>query len=409
MKLYYRAKKLNGEEVTGTHESTDRFALTRELKEKDLTVFFVSEKPLGAGQRKILSLSWLGFLFKHISLKEKIIFVKNLGVMIGSGLSLTRTLSVLERQTGSSYLRKIISDLNDKINGGQNLSTAFANYPNVFSEILVAMTAVGEETGKLPETLKTVSEQLTKNYELRRKVSGALIYPAIVIIAIVVIGILMMVYLIPSLTNTFKEMKVDLPFTTKMMIWGSDFFVNNLYLILASGGIFIVALVLFFRTKTGLIILDRLILTLPFFGHVTRWFNSAVILRNVSSLINSGVSMTKTIEITERVTQNHYYKQVMKEALIKVQKGASLSSVFNDHANLFPVFAIELTAVGEETGRLPEMLLQGAIFYEEEVEQVTKNISSVIEPILMIVIGIAVGFFAVSMLGPMYSLSSAIK
>jgi len=407
MKLYYRAKKSNGEEVSGIYESTDRFTLARELKDQNLTVFFVSENYRSdANKKKLFSFD---FFFKRVSLKEKILFVKNLGAMIGSGLSLTRTLAVLERQTAGAYLRKIIADLNDKVNAGQNLSGALSSYPNIFSEILIAMTAVGEETGKLPETLKIVSEQLSKNYELRRKVSGALIYPAIVISAIIVIGILMMIYLIPTLTNTFKEMNVKLPFSTQVVIWASDFMVNNLLLVLLSGGIAIVAIILFLRTKFGQKVLDRFILWLPFFGNVTRWFNSAVIMRNISSLVASGVSMTKTMEITERVTQNYFYKKVMREALIKVQKGSSLSSVFNDNAKLFPVFAIELTAVGEETGKLPEMLLQGAIFYEEEVDQVTKNISSVIEPILMIVIGIAVGFFAISMLGPMYSLTSAIK
>ena len=147
----------------------------------------------------------------------------------------------------------------------------------------------------------------------------------------------------------------------------------------------------------------------PFINNLTRQSNSATVLRTISSLIAAGVSMTETIEITARVVQNHYYREVLIEAYDKVQKGFSLSAVFAAHQNLFPIFASEMAAVGEETGQLPELLLKGALFFEDEVDQVTKNLSTVIEPVLMIVIGVAVGFFAISMIGPMYSLSNAIK
>jgi type IV pilus assembly protein PilC len=254
-----------------------------------------------------------------------------------------------------------------------------------------------------------VSEQLGKSYDLRRKIKGAMIYPAVIITAMVIIGILMMIFLIPTLTATFRELNVELPISTRIIIGLSEFMVNNIILVVIGLVALVAGSISFFNSKKGKRFLDSLILRLPVISDLSRKVNSAVVMRTCSSLISSGVSMIRTIEITEQVVQNHHYKDVMKEALEKVQKGISLSSVFNAHQNLFPIFVGEMTAVGEETGRLPDMMLKGAIFFEEEVDQVTKNLSTIVEPILMIVIGIAVGFFAVSMIGPMYSLSSAIK
>jgi len=271
------------------------------------------------------------------------------------------------------------------------------------------MVAAAEETGKLPEALKLISEQLEKSYALRRKIIGALIYPSVIVVAIVAIGILMMIFLIPTLSATFRELNVPLPLSTRLVIGLSDFLVNNILVVLAGLVLLIVFSLWWPKTELGKKIMSWLLLHIPFVNKLTRQVNSAVIMRTTSSLVSAGVSLTKTMAITEKVVQNYYYQQVMVEALDKVQKGISLSVIFSAHQNLFPIFASEMSSVGEETGKLPELLLKGAIFFEDEVDQVTKNLSTVIEPVLMIIIGLAVGLFAVSMIGPMYSLSNAIK
>lgn len=329
--------------------------------------------------------------------------------MLSAGLSLSRALSVLSKQTSNKYFKEIIDQVNEKVNKGDSFSRALASYPKVFPEVFVAMVEAAEESGKLPESLKLIAEQLEKSYGLRRKIVGALIYPSVIVVAIFVIGVLMMIFLIPTLSATFRELNVPLPLTTSLVIGLSDFLVNNLFLVLSLLLIIILGLVAFTQSKLGKLYSSALLLNLPFIKNLTRQANSATVLRTISSLISAGVNMTHTLEIAARVVQNHYYRQVLIEAYDKVQKGLPLSAVFAAHQNLFPIFASEMSAVGEETGKLPELLLKGALFFEEEVDQVTKNLSTVIEPILMIIIGVAVGFFAISMIGPMYSLSNAIK
>lgn len=397
---------MDGQEIAGERDAVDRFALARELRAEGLTVISAVEKNLDQKARRFSFNLTLG---RRVKLKDKIVFAGNLGSMLAAGLSLGRALSVLSRQTGNKYFRQIINNLGERINQGESLSKALSAHPKVFPEVLVAMVESAEESGKLPEALKLVAEQLEKSYGLQRKIIGALIYPAVIVVAIIVIGILMMIFLIPTLSATFRDLKVPLPFTTQLVIGLSDFLINNLVVVLSALFLATVLLLAFGRSTTGRRTFDYLILRLPFFNNLARQANSATVLRSASSLISAGVSMTKTIEITARVVQNHYYRLVLLEALDKVQKGFSLSAVLSAHQNLFPLFASEMAAVGEETGRLADLLLKGAEFFEEEVNQVTKNMSTIIEPALMVLIGLAVGFFAISMIGPMYSLSNAIK
>ncbi len=387
----------------GNREAADRFTLARELKAEGLTVVYTE---LGIEKKKN---SWNISFGGGVRLKDKIFFAANLSAMVGAGLTLLRALEVLEKQSSRKRFKEVIRGLSDQVKEGRPLSAALSRYPKVFPEVFTAMVATAEESGRLPESLKIVSEQMQKSYDLRRKVRGAMIYPAIIFSVMIIIGILMMIYLVPTLTATFRELDVQLPLSTKIVVGLSDFMVAHtvavvVILFALAGG-----LAIFWQSRSGKNMIDRLSLRLPVIGGLAKEVNSAVIMRTVSSLLSSGVSMTRTLEITERVVGNHLYKNVLKEALEKVQKGILLSTVFEAHQNLFPIFVEEMSAVGEETGKLPDMLLKGAIVYEENIDQATKNLSTIIEPALMVVIGAAVGFFAISMIGPMYSLSEAIK
>lgn len=403
MKFHYKAKKVSGEDLEGVKESSDKFTLARELRAQGLIV--VSAEPELAQSTKEKAV-WYQFL-RHVSLKDRIVFAGNLSAMMSSGLSLGRALSVLERQTKNKYFKEVIKSVGDKINAGSSLSSALSEHPKVFPEVFVAMVASAEETGNLPEALKIVSEQMTKTYELRKKVRGAMIYPAIIVTAIIIVGVLMMTFLIPTLTATFRELGTELPLSTRLVIALSDFMVNYFLLLVLALLTLVISLFYALKTERGREILGAVILKSPLFGDMSRKINSAIVMRTVSSLISAGVSMTKTIEISQKVVQNRSFRKVLTEAQEKIQKGIPLSEVFKIHEELFPIFVGEMTTVGEETGKLPEMMMKGALFFEDEVDQVTKNLSSVIEPILMVIIGLAVGLFALSMIGPMYSLSEA--
>lgn len=404
MRFHYKARNNNGESVEGVREAADRFALSRELKTEGFIV--ISAEAMDAKKNR-WSFRKLNNMFGRVSLREKIVFANNLSAMITAGLSLIRAVGVLERQTDNQYFQDILKVIGEKVQRGESLSAALAAYPKIFPEVFVAMVAAGEESGNLPGSLKVVSSQMTKSYELRRKIRGAMIYPAIIIGVIIIIGILMMVFLVPTLTQTFKELEVELPLSTQIVVAISDFMTANIVTSLGGLVVLAVAVVSYVRTSTGRRHWHYLLLHLPVISELTRKVNSAIIMRTISSLIQSGVSMIDTLKITHRVVQNTYYKSVISEAIEKVQKGVGLSTVLSGHEKLFPVLVGEMALVGEETGDLPSMLMNGAVFFEEEVDQATKNLSTIIEPVLMVIIGIAVGFFAISMIGPIYSLSDA--
>ncbi|MCX6713341.1 MAG: type II secretion system F family protein [Candidatus Vogelbacteria bacterium] len=397
-----KAKNASGEITEGVREAPDRFSLARDMRHEGLTVFFA--EPLQS--KKSFS---LGSLFKSVGLKDKIVFASNLSSMISAGLSLARSLEVLARQTTRPFFKGIIRDLLTKVNSGESFSSALADYPTVFPPVFSAMVAAGEESGKLPQALTIIKDQMEKTYELKRKVVGAMIYPAIIIVAIVAIAILMMTFMVPQLSATFNDLKVELPLSTRLVIGTSDWLTANIWLFLVGLVVLIIAVLAWLRTEVGQITVDRIVIRLPVLGNLVREYNSAVVMRTVSSLISSGVSMTESMLITGKILQNRLYRPVIESAAGEIEKGILLSAVLTGYPKLFPVLATELTEVGEETGDLPKLLAEGAAFYEGEIDQATKNLSTIIEPVLMVVIGIAVGFFVIAMIGPMYSLSSAIK
>ena len=270
------------------------------------------------------------------------------------------------------------------------------------------MVKAGEESGNLAESLKITANQMERSYKLKKKVKGAMIYPAVILSVMIVIGVLMMILVVPSITATFKDLKIELPFMTQILISASDFLKNNILLTLAGVIVVVSAMYLFLKSKIGKRLLDFVILKLPVIGDITRETNSARITRTISSLLSSGVPYAEAISITRDVVQNSYFKNILTDAIIAVEKGGAISSIFIGNTNLCPIFVAEMIVVGEETGKLPSMLMEVADYYEESVDQKTKNISTIIEPVLMVVIGLAVGFFALAVIKPIYSLTDSI-
>jgi type IV pilus assembly protein PilC len=217
-------------------------------------------------------------------MKDKIIFANNLSAMISAGLPLSRALSVMARQTSHKYFKKVLTEVEALIAKGESLSGALAKWPKIFPEVFTAMVAAAEETGKLPEALKLIGEQLEKSYALRRKIIGALIYPSVIVVAIVAIGILMMIFLISTLSATFRELNVPLPLSTRLVIGLSDFLVNNIFVVLAGLVLLIIFLLWWPKTGRGKKMMPWLLLHIPFVNKLTRQVNSAVIMRTTFSL-----------------------------------------------------------------------------------------------------------------------------
>ena len=400
MLFSYKAKLNSGELSEGTIEAVDRFVAARELRAHGQIPISITQGD------KITSIDltvYFNKFFGKVSLSEQILFTKNLSGMLKAGLSLYRALSVLQKQTKNKNMNRVLVELSTEINSGGTLSTGLAKFPRIFSKLFVSMTKAGEESGNLASALTEVGMNLDKSNSLNKKIKGALVYPGVIMSAMVIIGVLMFAFVVPTLASTFKELGVKLPTSTRAIIWIGEFFSNNLALtfIVLIGGVF--SFVKLVRASFMSRYVDFVILKLPVIGNITKELNTARTARTMSALLLSGVSISRALEITSDVVQNIYYKKVVAEAIKGIEKGVPLSQSFIDNPKLYPTMMAEMVQVGEETGKLSDMLLQVALFYEEEIENKTRNLSTIIEPVLMIFIGAGVGFFAISMITPLYS------
>ena len=398
----YQAKKITGEETKGTMEASDKLDLAHKLREEGYIPTFIREK-----NKKYRFASFLS-RFGIVSATDKIMFARNLGVMLSAGLPLTRALETLKRQTSSRFFSRTIISLTDDVRKGDFLSSAMNKFPKIFSKLFIAMVKTGEESGQLSESLKLTGLQLEKDYTLMKKVQGAMMYPAIILVAMVLIGIFMFIYVVPTLVSTFKELNINLPLSTQAIIFISDSITKHIYLFIGFFLSIIFFITWFLRTEKGRILTGSVFLKTPIISPIVKKINSARTSRTLASLISSGINVVEALTIAREVLQNSQYKKVLTMAISDVQKGVPMSNSFKKAKKIYPVLLVEMMAVGEETGKLSEMLERLAIFYEEEVAEATKNMATIIEPILMIFIGAAVGFFALSMIKPMYSMMNGI-
>ena len=396
----YTAKTVDGTPRSGELVATNEKMVAEQLRAEGLLVTSMQEvSDKEANKPKINFLD----RFSTIPLKEKLFFTRNLGVMIASGLSIGRSLTNLVAQTKNKRFQGILQQVYEDVQKGMSFSDALSKYPNVFGDLFVNMVRVGEIGGTLEESLRILTVQIEKEHNLRSKIRGAMIYPSVILFAMTIVGVLMLTYILPQITGVFDDMEVELPPMTQFVMALSDALKEHSLLILfllIGGGI---GMKYFLSTPIGKRTLSWLLLHLPAIKNIVIKVNTARFTRIYSSLLSSGVSVVDALDIVADTLSNVYYKEAIHEGRNRIQKGVDLSAVFESYPNLFPLIVTQMAKVGEETGKTEEMLLKIAEFYEEEINEITKNLSAIIEPVLMIIIGGAVGFFAVAMLQPMYS------
>lgn len=404
-KFFYTAKNVvTGESSGGEMEAKDEKSLAQDLRTQGmLLTSFKQEEAASSIQIKFFD------RFKKVPLKEKMTFTRNLAVMVSSGLTVSRAVQNLSLQTKNKTFKKILENVNSDLQGGKTLSEGLGAYPAVFNELFVNMVYVGEVSGNLEEVLDILALQLEKENDLLSKVRGALIYPAVIVVAMIGIGVLMLVYILPKITGVFKDMNVELPATTRAIMALSDFVRGHAFITIGAVIVLVIGTKIFAGTALGKRFFGLLFVHLPIVGNIVVKVNCARFARIYSSLLKSGVSVINALTIVSKTLSNVYYKDALSEAIAEVQKGVDLSKVIGKYPSIFPLLVTQILEVGEETGKTETVLQRLAEFYEEEVSQITKNMSSIIEPILMLLIGGGVGFFAVAMLQPMYSVLENIK
>lgn len=407
-KFTYKGVSKEGTPVRETVEAPDRYAVYDMARMSGNTVSSVEEKHALSLDR-FLNVEKINYFLSRVKSDELVALTRNLSSMIKAGLPLTRCLSVIERQSHNPRLQGVMKSIREDINKGKQFNETLASFPEVFSDLYVAMVRAGEESGQLSDALETLSIQMERSSTLKKKIKGAMIYPSIVIVIMIIIGVLMMIFVVPSITATFSKMSIELPMTTRILIGTSDFMSQHAALvILGMIGTF-VSLGAIFRTYYGKRVSHFVATRVPVIGTIVKEVNAARTARALSSLLKSGVDVIGAIKITQDVVQNLYYKDILAEAAVRVEKGQALSEIFIERTNLYPVLVGEMISVGEETGQISNMLEEMAHFYEAEIDQKTKDLSTIIEPMLMVVIGGTVGFFALAMIAPIYSISDSIS
>jgi len=341
---------------------------------------------------------------QRVSLVDKMMFTRNLATMLKAGLSLPRTFKIISSQTRNQKFKQIIIQIKNDVEKGENLANALAKHPQIFNVLYTGMIKVGETGGSLEQVLKILGTQMKKDHEIRSNIKNAMIYPAVILTAMLGIGLLMGYFIVPKLLAIFEQFEMQLPLSTRAIIFTSKMIQNNGLWILLGLIILIPCLRYFLKKQKARKILHGLLLRLPIFGKISIQFNCARLARTLSSLTQSGISIIKALNTLAGTLDNIHYQESIKQTAHQVSKGLALNKALAKYPKLYPILTRQMISFGEETGQLDSTLEQLAEFYEQEIDQITKNLSAVIEPILMIIIGAAVGFFAISMLQPMYSM-----
>ena len=404
---FYKAKNLEAEEEAGILNAKNPSELAKILRKKKYFLTYVKEEK--EEKKGILSFN-LDFFdrFFNVPLTEKLFFTKNLRVMIKTGVSLPRAFKILSRQAKNSKFKQALKTISEKISKGKSLSESLGFFPAIFSDLYKETLKVGEETGSLEESLKILDNQMQREHDLRSKIKTAMAYPMIVLIMTLLIGVFMMIFAVPNLKIAFEELNVQLPLTTKMFLSSADFLMKNWigfgFLIF----ILILALTSYFRTRKGQKTKSNLLLKIPVVSKITKETNSSLALMILSSLLKAGVPVVRSLEITSGALSNFYFKESLIDASKVVERGGKISESLKPYKNLYSPMVLEMMEIGEETGETSEILKGLADFYEEEVTNSLDKLSSTIEPILILGIGAIVGFFAISMLQPIFNISKGL-
>lgn len=406
-KYFFTAKSQKGEPYSETREAGSERDLARSLRREGyVLISAIQEEEKKNYWKQILQ---EGISFGGVSLKDKMLLTRNLRVMISAGISIPKSLKTLSLQAKNKKLKNSLLEIAERVIRGENFSDSLLHYPKIFSKLFCNMVKVGEESGTLEKNLEILAMQIEREHALKEKIKEAMMYPAVIITAMCGIGVMMLIVVVPKLAQTFEELNAELPITTKIVIGLGTFLAEKWYfaVIIVFLLIFVFRMVL--KVKIWKKAFDSIILSVPIISPIIKKTNAAHTVRTLSSLISAGVPLVRSLEIIAETLGNCHYREAIETAKEKVKKGEKLSQSLRPYENLYSLTVIQMIEVGEETGETSSILEKLGEFFEEEVSQATKNLTAVIEPILMLIIGGVVGFFAISMVQPMYSMLGALE
>lgn len=400
MAIYtYKAKDLEGVDHTGDIEVADLHSAVSILRKKGLIVISVNPK---AESR----INFIGKIVHRVSFNTIVTFTRQLATMINAGLTLSEAIDILQEQEDNKKFKSALEEISHDIKGGLTLNQALSRHRDIFEPLFVNLVKAGESSGKLDEVLSKMADSLERDREFRARIKGALIYPAVVLTMMLVVMTIMIVFVIPRLTDLYKESSLDLPLPTKILIGISDVFINFWWLLIAIILVSIVAFKRWVKTPEGSLEYDKFLLKVPIIGKIITNVTLTNFNRTFGLLTSAGIPLLDAIGIVENITGNKVFKNALRLAYSGVERGLTLSAQLIV-LPVFPSIVGQMVRVGEETGKVDEIFYKLAEYFEQESDHLIKNLTVAIEPIVLILLGIGVAFLVTSIILPIYKLTAS--
>jgi type IV pilus assembly protein PilC len=401
MKLYYRAVTRDGKTIRGLIEARDpREAATYLRNHQLIPVKIIVENKSGLAR-------YLPFL-NRTNAGDLVFFTRQLSSMIASGLTLIQALNILKNQLQSAAMVEVVQDVITEVEDGKSFSGAISKYPTTFSPIYIALIKTAESSGLLDKVLARLADNLEKKQKLRRTIQGALLYPLIIVIMMVLVTTVMMIFVIPQLTTLYENLNLSLPLPTIIVIGLSHFVVNYWYIAL---GLIVLGGITFrnwYRKPAGRKTVDTYMLKMPIFGKLMQQDMMAEFTRTLSLLISSGSLVVESLNKSSDVLGNVIYKDAVMLVSKRVEKGISMGDAM-EASSVFPSMVVEMVKIGEQTGKLDESLLKASEYFEREVEETVKVMTTLLEPVIMVLLALGVGFLIIAIITPIYNLISSLS
>ena len=401
MKRYrYKAKNENGIVVTGEVEASSTSHAVKLLRGKGLFVINISGG-------KTISLDFLKQISSGVSSGDLTNFTRQLATMVNAGLPITEALLILRSQS-QSKMQAIISQILADVEEGQSLSASMGKHPKIFSKSYIALVKSGEVSGVLDDVLVKLSDTMEKQQEFRGKIKGAMVYPIIIILGMIGVALIMLIFVIPRMTSLYDQFGAELPITTKILVFVSSSMVKFWPLLLILTAFLFWGLKVYRATKAGRHKIDSMLLGMPLLGDLQKQVVLTDLTRTMSLMVGAGVSILEALHIITEISKNALITEALEDISLMVEKGFPLAMAFSKHSDVFPFLLSQMVAVGEETGKMDEVMAKVSHVFEIESEQRLKALSAAIEPIILIVLGIGVAFLVISVIMPIYNLTTKI-
>ncbi len=400
-KFKYSARDTSGKIINGNMEAKDAGAVTDILHDRGLIVVSIKEA-FALDLERLAEINIGG-----VPMKEKVIFMRQMSTMVGAGLPLARALEIMVQQTSNPMFKRVLKEVLAAIQSGKTLANSFREQSEVFDPITLNLIEAGEESGNLETILERLATELEESKSLGDKLRSAMIYPIIILVIIIVVMVLMMLVLVPSMAQIYGDFGAELPLVTRILMGMSDFFIKYWWAILVVFAVVFIGMKYYLDTSKGKRNFDKITLKIPVIGGIISKMQLSQFTRILALLLGSGLSIMKALELTAQSLTNEMFRDTVMAAKEEVEKGGALAIPIA-RSEYFPLLVSSMIAVGEETGEIDAVLEKVSQYYKEEVDVATSSMSSILEPVFLVIMGLAVGFIALAVYMPMFQLSSAI-